>query len=71
LDVASYLTPETILHHPLVGYSYIFETEGHDLIAKNAIGCDKSCFFFIFSLQLDLVIAGIYVQKGKPCAPRY
>jgi hypothetical protein len=39
------------------------------LIAENAVWCDKSYFSVVFFLQLNLVVAGIRVQKGKPCAP--
>jgi hypothetical protein len=36
------------LHHPLIGCSCVFEAERHDLIAKDAIWCDESYFFFVF-----------------------
>jgi hypothetical protein len=54
----------------LVCSTRVFQAEGHDLIAVNAIGCDEGYLFFVLFLEFYLVVTKISVQEGKACAAR-
>ena len=48
----------------------ILETKGHGNIAKAPEWGDESCFYFIGSIQSDLMIPRICVQKGQSLTSR-
>ena len=48
----------------------ILEAEGHSNIAKIPERGDESCFYLIGSIQSDLMIPGISVQKRQSLTSR-
>ena len=58
------------MNHPHERGSGILETEWHGDITEAPEWSDESCFYLIGSIQSDLMIPGIGVQKGQALTPR-
>jgi hypothetical protein len=52
-------------HGPLEHSTHIFEPKGHDMIRKGAIRGCKSGFVLLCWVDLNLIVAGEPIHKGK------
>ena len=64
------LSEQALLYHVHECGTSILETKGHGNVAKAPERGDESCFYFVGSIQLDLVGPGICVQKGQSLTSR-
>ena len=64
------LSEQTLLDHPHECGSGVLQIEWHSDITEAPKWGDESCFYLIGSIQTDLMIPGISVQKGQTLAPR-
>ena len=58
------------MNHPHKCGTSVLETEWYGDIAEAPEWSDESCFDFVRSIQTDLMIPGIGVQKGQSLTPR-
>jgi hypothetical protein len=60
---------QTLLHHAHESGAGVLETEWHGDIAETPEWGDKSCFYFIWPIQSDLVVPGVRIQKNSRSHP--
>ena len=63
------LSEQALLNHPHECGADIFETKWHGDIAKAPKWGDESCFYLVGSVQTDLVVPEVGVQKGQRSHP--
>ena len=68
--IPSDLSEQALLYHAHECGTRILETKGHSNIGKAPEQGDESCFYFVGSIQSDLVVPGICVQKGQSLTSR-
>ena len=63
------LSEQALLNHPHKCGSGNLQAEWHCDIIEAAKRGDKRCLYFVGSVQTDLVVPGVGIQKGQTLAP--
>ena len=68
-DVSQDLFAEHLVYQPLVGYSSIFQPEGHHLVVVEPLDYDESSFLLVFLRHFYLIVPRECVHKSQELVP--
>ena len=64
------MSEQALLYHAHECGTGILETKRHSNIAKAPEWGDKSCFYFVGSIQSNLMVPEVCIQKGQSLTSR-
>lgn len=68
-NISSNLLGKRLIHKSLICHPRFLQSKQHDLIAKEALACDKQSLLLVRFVKLNLIVAGESVYEGQQLVP--